>query len=147
MIRGRYNKGYLALVHGRPPPLGVIDAPLARDQTDRRLVRVREDGQPARTHYRTLRRLPEYTLLRVRLETGRTHQIRAHLASIGHPIAGDPLYGPTPRVMERLFLHADTLIFPHPCAPRMVACRSPLPPTLRRTLCRLATGTPCGSQG
>ncbi|HWE60121.1 MAG TPA: RNA pseudouridine synthase, partial [Chloroflexota bacterium] len=137
MRHGRFTKGYLALVHGRPPLGGMIDAPLGRDATDRRLVRVREDGQAARTRYRTLRRLPDYTLLRVQLETGRTHQIRAHLAAIGHPIAGDPLYGPEPRAVERLFLHADTLIFPHPWAAGLVTCRSPLPPALRLALLTL----------
>lgn len=139
---GRFTKGYLALVHGQPPLQDTIDAPLARDPANHRFVRVRPDGQPARTHYRTIRRLPDYALLRIRLETGRTHQIRAHLAAIGHPVAGDPLYGPNPPAVARLFLHADSLIFPHPDGLRTIACRSPLPHDLRCTLCHLVMSAP-----
>lgn len=134
---GRFEKGYLAMVDGWPPDVGTIDAPLGRAAEDRRRVVVRADGKPARTHYRTLRRLPGHALLRVRLETGRTHQIRAHLLHIGHPLAGDPLYNPGSTVAPRLFLHADRLGLPHPDGRRMIRCRSPLPPELRLTLCRL----------
>lgn len=135
---GRFQKRYLALVHGHPAPAAVIDAPLGRDPLDRRLVRVREDGQRARTLFRIVRRVPGYSLLRVTLETGRTHQIRAHLAAIGHPLAGDPLYGPRPPTLPRLFLHADRLAFPHPSRPGLLRCHSPLPPDLRLALHRLA---------
>lgn len=138
MNRGRFRKGYLALVHGRPPHEGVVDAPLARDPRDRRLVCVRDDGRPARTRYRTLRRVAGYALLRVYLETGRTHQIRAHLRAIGHPIAGDPLYSEGSAIVGRLFLHADVLSFPHPYEPRPVDCRCPLPPDLRQAISALA---------
>lgn len=131
---GRFRKEYLALVHGAAPRGGTIDAPLARDPANRRLVRVTPAGQAARTHYRALRRWPRFTLLRLRLETGRTHQIRAHLASIGHPVAGDPLYGPQPPAAPRMFLHADRLGFPHPAGGGPVRSRSRLQDDLRRLL-------------
>ena len=136
---GRFEKGYLALVDGWPVDAGTIDLPLGRADDDRRRVVVREDGKPARTHHRTLRRLAGHALLRVRLETGRTHQIRAHLAHIGHPLAGDPLYNQGTAAVPRLFLHADRLAFPHPDGRRVIRCRSPLPPELRLALCRLDT--------
>lgn len=134
---GHFEKGYLAMVDGRPADTGMIDAPLGRAAEDRRRVVVRADGKHARTHYRTLRRLPGHALLRVRLETGRTHQIRAHLVHIGHPLAGDPLYNPGSTVAPRLFLHADRLAFPHPDGRRMIHCHSPLPFDLRLALCQV----------
>lgn len=139
---GRFQKEYLALAHGTIAS-GTIDAPLARDATDRRLVRVTPGGQPARTHVRLLRSLPGFSLLRVTLETGRTHQIRAHLAAHGHPVAGDPLYGPAMPAGTRLFLHADRLAFPHPNGSGILRCRSPLPNDLRLTLCTLGRRQSC----
>jgi 23S rRNA pseudouridine1911/1915/1917 synthase len=138
---GRFHKEYLALVHGATPPDGSIDAPLGRDPDDRRRVCVRDDGRPARTRYRTVRRLPGFSLLRVTLETGRTHQIRAHLVSIGHPIAADPTYGTLIDAVPRLFLHADRLAFPHPSRRDLLHCRSPLPLDLRDALHHLASAS------
>jgi 23S rRNA pseudouridine1911/1915/1917 synthase len=142
LSRGEFTKGYLALVHGWPPSDGVIDAPLARDPRDRRLVCVRDEGKPARTLYRALRRAPGYCLLRIYPQSGRTHQIRAHLTAIGHPIAGDPLYSDGIAPVGRLFLHADLLRFPHPYERRVLVCRSPLPSDLRRALGALASRHP-----
>ena len=108
---------YLALVEGRPPARsGTIDAPLGRDRRVRtRISTDTEDGREAVTHFEIEQALPHDTLLRVRLETGRTHQIRAHLLAIGHPVAGDPEYGTAGRHgLERQFLHAARLAFPHP---------------------------------
>ncbi|MDR2609824.1 MAG: RluA family pseudouridine synthase [Clostridiales Family XIII bacterium] len=95
---------------------GTIDAPLARDPKNRKRQRVSRDGSGKRavTHYRVLERYAKYTLLELRLETGRTHQIRVHLASIGHPVLGDDLYGPADG--DGQYLHAKTLGFAHPAS-------------------------------
>jgi 23S rRNA pseudouridine1911/1915/1917 synthase len=130
---------YLALVGGRPPARsGTIDAPLGRDRRVRtRISTDTEDGREAITHFEVERALPEDTLLRVRLETGRTHQIRAHLLAIGHPVAGDREYGGAGRHgLRRQFLHAARLAFPHPFGGRPVDVRSPLPPDLEAALRR-----------
>jgi len=134
---------YLALVEGRPPARsGTIDAPLGRD----RRVRTRrssdtDEGRPAVTHFEVVRALPEDTLLRVRLETGRTHQIRAHLLAIGHPVAGDPEYGAAGRHgLKRQFLHAARLAFAHPATGAPVDIRSALPPDLAAALARAEGG-------
>jgi 23S rRNA pseudouridine1911/1915/1917 synthase len=131
------EREYLALVEGRPPALtGTIDAPLGRD----RRVRTRrstdtDDPRPAVTHFAIVEALPETTLLRVRLETGRTHQIRAHLLAIGHPVAGDPEYGHGGLLgLERQFLHAARLAFAHPVTGEAVAWESPLPADLAAAL-------------
>jgi len=134
---------YVALVEGRPPARsGTIDAPLGRD----RRVRTRrssdtDEGRPAVTHFEVVRALPEDTLLRVRLETGRTHQIRAHLLAIGHPVAGDPEYGAAGRHgLQRQFLHAARLAFAHPATGAPVDIRSALPPDLAAALARAEGG-------
>ena len=94
-----------------------------------------DDPREAVTHFEIERALPETTLLRVRLETGRTHQIRAHLKAIGHPVAGDPAYGTPGRYgLERQFLHAARLAFTHPVTGEEVDVRSDLPEDLRRAL-------------
>ncbi len=113
------KRGYVAIVHGQPPRAsGTIDLPLGRDPRDRKRIAVRQDGGGRRavTHYKTLRSLPPYSLLSLKLETGRTHQIRVHLAYLRCPVVGDPVYGPQKspfRDMGQL-LHADTLGFYHP---------------------------------
>jgi 23S rRNA pseudouridine1911/1915/1917 synthase len=130
---------YLALVEGRPPARrGTIDAPLGRDRRVRtRISTDTEDGREAITHFEVERALPQDTLLRVRLETGRTHQIRAHLLAIGHPVAGDPEYGAAGRHgLGRQFLHAARLAFPHPVTGAPVDVSSPLPDDLRAALTR-----------
>ena len=128
---------YLALVEGRPPARrGTIDAPLGRDRRVRTRVSTDTDEpREALTHFEVERALPHDTLLRLRLETGRTHQIRAHLLAIGHPIAGDPEYGARGRHgLERQFLHAARLAFPHPVTGSAVDVRSPLPDDLATAL-------------
>lgn len=132
---GRFQKQYLALARGALGADTTIDRPLGRDPLDRRRVIVRADGQAARTGLTVLRRFSGWTLLRLRLETGRTHQIRVHLASIGHPVAGDALYGnPPAEGAPRLFLHAHRLCFPHPDGRGTIRCHSPLPHVLHATL-------------
>src|SRR5690348_10056961 len=118
MLQAReITREYLALVEGRPPARsGTIDAPLGRDRRQRTKISPdTDDPHPAVTHFATEQVLPADTLLRVRLETGRTHQIRAHLLAIGHPVAGDPEYGHAGRHgLSRQFLHAERLAFDHP---------------------------------
>jgi 23S rRNA pseudouridine1911/1915/1917 synthase len=142
MLRARrIAREYLALVEGRPAArAGTIDAPLGRD----RRVRTRrstetDEPREAITHFETERTLPGATLLRVRLETGRTHQIRAHLLAIGAPVAGDPEYGRAGLFgLERQFLHAERLAFAHPVTGAPLDIRSPLPDDLAAALARAA---------
>ena len=142
ILRARkIRREYLALVEGRPPARrGTIDAPLGRDRRERTKVSVRTDvPRPAVTHFELERALPQATLLRVRLETGRTHQIRAHLEAIGHPVAGDPQYGTRGLYgLERQFLHATRLAFDHPVTGAPVDVVSPLPQDLAAALERAA---------
>jgi 23S rRNA pseudouridine1911/1915/1917 synthase len=124
---------YLALVEGRPPAkAGTIDAPIGRDRRVRTRMSTDTDvPREARTHFELLEALPGTTLLRVKLETGRTHQIRVHLQAIGHPVAGDPEYGRAGLLgLERQFLHAARLAFDHPVTGEPVAVESPLPADL-----------------
>jgi len=145
----------LGLGLGRPqPPVGLIDAPLGRDLHDRKRQAVLATGRAARTRYTSERVYPPArgveatTLLRLRLETGRTHQIRVHLAYIGHPIVGDAVYGAragrTARALgiERQFLHATRLAFDLPASGARVTFSSPLPDDLQAALARLAAAAP-----
>jgi len=137
------TREYLALVEGRPGArAGTIDAPLGRDRRIR--TRVSTDSVELRaavTHFEVVRPLSGYTLLRVRLETGRTHQIRAHLLAIGNPVAGDPEYGGAGALgLERQFLHADRLAFTHPFTDAPLDVRSPLPDELSKALARACEG-------
>ena len=128
---------YLALVEGRPAArTGTIDAPLGRDPRapERRSVRGR-GAREARTHFEVLESLPADSLVSVRLETGRMHQIRVHLAAIGLPVSGDPTYGVAGDLgLERQFLHAARIAFEHPFTGVVVDVDSPLPDDLARAL-------------
>jgi 23S rRNA pseudouridine1911/1915/1917 synthase len=134
------RREYLALVAGHPEAeSGTVDAPIGRDRSRRTIVSTRSDRpREAVTHFEVIERLPATTLLRVRLETGRTHQIRAHLAAIDHPVCGDPQYGGRAcgRAigLERQFLHAGKLMFRHPRTGEIVVCESKPPVDLRRAL-------------
>ena len=141
LLRARsIRREYRALVEGRPESLsGTIDAPLGRDRGRRTVVSTRTDRpRSARTHFRQLEPLARTTLLEVRLETGRTHQIRAHLAAIGHPVVGDPAYGRgRPSLgLRRQFLHAARLAFAHPITGAAVDVGSSLPEDLVESLAR-----------
>lgn len=107
---------YLAIVHDNiSNDRGVIEAPIGRSEKDRKKQAVTAKGKPAVTHFKVLERFGNYTLVELTLETGRTHQIRVHMAYIGHPVAGDPLYGPRKTLKGNgQFLHAQTLGFTHP---------------------------------
>jgi 23S rRNA pseudouridine1911/1915/1917 synthase len=137
----RMRRAYLALAHGHPSArTGTIDAPIGRDRRDRLKVSIDTDHpRAARTHFEVERLLPDTALLRVQLETGRTHQIRVHLAAIGHPVCGDPLYGTAGCYgLQRQFLHAERLSFPHPVTGATVDVVSPLPADLAAALRRAA---------
>jgi 23S rRNA pseudouridine1911/1915/1917 synthase len=140
LIRSReLERHYLALVEGRPARSGTIDAPVGRDRVDRKRISTRTDSpREARTHFELVEALPRTSLLRVRLETGRTHQIRAHMAAIDHPICGDfPSGGGAcgERLgLTRQFLHSSFLRFAHPITGAKLGCESKLPADLRRTL-------------
>jgi 23S rRNA pseudouridine1911/1915/1917 synthase len=133
------RREYLALVDGRPEArTGTIDAPIGRDRRDRTLHSIDTDvPRDARTHFEIEQMLPGSTLLRVVLETGRTHQIRVHLAAIGHPVTGDPQYGVAGRYgLRRQFLHAARLTFPHPVTGAEIDVHSELPDDLVAALRR-----------
>src|SRR5438270_4455993 len=122
-------RGYLALVVGLPRSRrGTIDAPIGRDRHDPLRHSLDTDTpRAAVTHFEVEELLPRHTLLRVTLETGRTHQIRVHLAAVDLPVAGDPLYGrPGELGLERQFLHAARLAFTHPITGEAVDVSSPL---------------------
>jgi 23S rRNA pseudouridine1911/1915/1917 synthase len=108
---------------------GTVDKPIARSQNDRKKMAVRQDGRNAVTHYRVLKRLGKFNLMEFRLETGRTHQIRVHMASIGHPLLGDEVYGPkkSPFNLQGQVLHARVLGFVHPVTNEYMEFESPLP--------------------
>jgi 23S rRNA pseudouridine1911/1915/1917 synthase len=143
----RVTRRYLALVQGvLPATTGRVDAPIGRDPRDRQRFAAIESGKPAVTHWEVLRASDAggtpVALVACRLETGRTHQIRVHMAFAGAPVAGDQRYGASPKVAERLglqrpFLHAAHLAFTHPVTGQQIALDEPLPPDLRAVLAGL----------
>ena len=138
LIRSRaLERHYAVLVVGRPPSrTGRIEAPIGRDRRDPLRHSLDTDKpREAVTHFEVRELLPRHTLLDVRLETGRTHQIRVHLAAVDLPVAGDAVYGrPRELDLERQFLHAGRLAFPHPFTEERVDVESPLPPDLEAAL-------------
>jgi len=128
-------KTYLVLVRGHLTPQdGIIEAPIGRDPANRKRMTVLSSGRSARTRYHVARYLDGYTLLEVRTETGRTHQIRVHLAAVGFPIAGDETYGVKAPFLPRLFLHACRLGFKLPSNGEYVEFTAELPPDLAQAL-------------
>jgi len=138
---------YHTVVHGRlPHPEGTIDAPIGRMKADRKKYTVTEDGRRAVTHFRVLEEFGTFSYLEIKLETGRTHQIRVHMASIGHPVLGDPLYGPSrettskAKLLEKMdfwpgqILHAKVLGFVHPITGNTMHFDSDLPPYFQTVL-------------
>src|SRR3954469_11616882 len=144
------DRRYAAIVAGRPmPAAGSVDAPLARSSANRQKMAIVEDGRGKRavTHYRTIRPLRDSALVECRLETGRTHQVRVHLASRGHPLLGDPVYGrsrPATREclkrlnFERQALHAAELGFIHPVTRECLSFKSAVPSDMQELLSALA---------
>ena len=139
LSKRQIEREYLALVKGRPPArTGTIEAPIGRDPRARtRMAIGGAAARQARTHFHIERALAGTTLLRLRLESGRTHQIRVHLRAIGDPVCGDREYGVAGVLgLERQFLHACRLAFDHPLTGARVDVRSPLPDDLQRALSR-----------
>ena len=147
------KREYRAIVVGVPTAGGTVEAPIGRHPTARTRMAVVQDGRPATTHYRVLERFRAHALLQVNLETGRTHQIRVHLAHIRHPIVGDPVYagrlrlpsGATPLLVEALrgfsrqALHAHRLALAHPVTGQWMEWEAPLPPDMQALLEALRT--------
>lgn len=134
------DKTYNALVQGLPDPIeGTIDAPIARHPSAGWKFAVTQDGRPSVTHYSVLEAFRRASLLDIHLETGRTHQIRVHMSSVGHPCVGDPMYGSDPNLtkelgLKRQWLHATKLGFTHPRTGEYMEVASEYPQDLRRAL-------------
>jgi len=132
----RMKRLYLALVHGHPEPEGRIDAPLGRHPVERKKIAVVPGGKRAVTHFRVKTYYSKYALLEVRLETGRTHQIRVHLSYLGFPLVGDPVYGrkKEPVPIQGQALHAAVLGFVHPRTGEYLEFETPMPPEMQAAL-------------
>jgi len=154
------HRQYLAVVLGSLVSGGTANAPIDRHPRDRIRMAVREDGRDAVTHFRLRERFRAHTLLECRLETGRTHQIRVHMAHLKHPIVGDPLYGgplklprgatedliETLRGFKRQALHAETLEFAHPVTGEPVRCTAPVPDDLTQLVRALRDDTAAAAE-
>ena len=133
---------YWAIVHGNlPNDRGVIEAPIGRSEKDRKKQAVTAKGKPALTRFQVLERFGDYSLVELQLETGRTHQIRVHMAYIGHPVAGDEVYGPRKTLKGHgQFLHARTLGFTHPRTGEVLEFTAEAPVIFQETLEKLRQG-------
>jgi 23S rRNA pseudouridine1911/1915/1917 synthase len=138
------QKTYVALVHGRlARAVGIVEMPVGRHPTVRtKMAALRERGRPAHSEYRLVEQFREFSLLEVKIRTGRTHQIRVHLSALGHPVVGDDVYGERSYkefakrfgMFNRYFLHASSLRFAHPSTGIVLEFHSPLPPELQNLL-------------
>lgn len=136
-LSGNYEKSYLAVASGCFRGSGTIDAPICRPDPGKTLRAVGEGGDPAVTHWTALATSPAWSLVRVRLETGRTHQIRVHFASLGAPLAGDEMYGGDTSLIARAALHCERLCFVHPVTGEEIALRVPPPADMQLLIARL----------
>jgi len=136
-------KAYLVLVKGHiTPEDGIIEAPIGRDPYNRKRMAIVSRGREARTHYHVVKYIGDYTLLEVRPETGRTHQIRVHLSAIGYPVVGDPVYGVKSPYLSRQFMHASRLGFKLPSTGEHTEFTSELPSDLEQALNNIANSSP-----
>jgi 23S rRNA pseudouridine1911/1915/1917 synthase len=137
------DRHYIAVVHGRVAKASAtIDLPIGKDRHHRARRRVTDGGEPAVTHYEVTEAGQSYTIVRVKLETGRTHQIRVHMSHIGHPLLGDALYGGDSRKLPHQALHGERLLFPHPITGAVVDVAAPWP----EWLVKLAQNNPSRSK-
>lgn len=135
------ERKYIAIVHDHlEHSRGTVNAPIGRDTIDRTKMTVTEKGRKAVTHFQVLERFSKYSLIECELVTGRTHQIRVHMKYIGHPVAGDPKYGPSETLpIKGQALHAETLGFIHPSTQQKVTFKAPLPKDMTSLLNELRT--------
>jgi pseudouridine synthase, RluA family len=142
MREKRIDRRYLAVVQGRvKKSSGTVNAPIGKDRHHSTRRRVTPGGDTAVTHYETVRLLPNATLVRVQLETGRTHQIRVHMSYIGHPLVGDKLYGGNIKLLPHQALHGERLLFPHPWTGEMIEAAAMEPAWLTDLLDKLGGRT------
>lgn len=133
MKSGSIKKFYVAVIKGAiEPEKGTIDKPIGKDEADSIRRKVKIDGQPAVTVYETIKKSGGYSLVRLELVTGRTHQIRVHLSHLGYPIVGDTLYGEASQLIGRQALHASDMELPHPIGKNMIKLHAELPDDIRR---------------
>lgn len=134
LLQNSCEKTYFAVVHGITNEYGTINAPIARERESIIVRCVREDGQQAVTHYRRISHNKKYSLLEIRLETGRTHQIRVHFSHIGHPLAGDNLYGGSREDISRQALHCGIMTFTEPMTDKIITVKSDFPDDIKNLL-------------
>lgn len=134
LLQNSCRKVYFAVVHGITDISGTINAPIARECESIIVRCVRNDGQQAITHYKRIARNKKYSLLEIHLETGRTHQIRVHFSHIGHPLAGDDLYGGTREDISRQALHCGVMTFVEPLTEEIITVNSDLPDDIKNLM-------------
>lgn len=136
---GRLKRKYYAVVRGRiEPPSGSVDASIGPHPTLPNRRAVHDQGERALTHYNTIKTFENYSLLELTLETGRTHQIRVHLSSRGHPVLGDRMYGKRSSLIPRQALHARSVSFCHPMDGKLIEIQAPVPPDLENLISHLS---------
>ena len=133
-LKGAVEKTYLALVHGRVEQQGTVDLPIALRDGSKIVRCTSPDGKPAVTHYRPLSVFDDISLIELKLETGRTHQIRCHMSSIGHPLLGDDLYGGSPELISRQALHCAEMRFVHPVTGETVSLNVMMPDDMQAVI-------------
>ena len=133
-LKGAVEKTYLALVHGRVERQGRVDLPIALRDGSKIVRCTSPDGKPAVTHYRPLSVFDDISLIELKLETGRTHQIRCHMSSIGHPLLGDDLYGGSPELISRQALHCAEMRFVHPVTGETVSLNVMMPDDMQAVI-------------
>lgn len=134
LLQHSCEKTYFAIVHGITDISGTINAPVARECESIIVRCVRNDGQPAITHYKRIAHNKKYSLLEIHLETGRTHQIRVHFSHIGYPLAGDDLYGGTREDISRQALHCGVMTFKEPLTEKIITVNSDLPDDMKNLM-------------